>query len=64
MEKQQIDVQIVSGAVDALPDDQKEQILSVIRTMFDNYPGLLDLANIGKKPVSVCQPGRAHDIST
>ena len=64
MEKQQIDLQIISGAVDALPDDQKEQILSVFRTMLDNYPGLLDLANTGEKPVSGCQPDRAHDIST
>ena len=64
MEKQPIDVQIISGAVDALPDDQKEQILSVVRAMLDNYPGLLDLANTGEKPVSACQPDRAHDIST
>ena len=64
MEKKPLDVQIISGAVDALPDDQKEKILSVIRAMFDNYPGLLELANTGEKPVSVCQPGRAHDIST
>ena len=64
MEKQPIDLQIISGAADALPDDQKEQLLSVFRTMLNNYPGLLDLANTGEKPVSACQLIRVHDIST
>ena len=38
----QIDVQIVSGAADALPNEKKDQIRSVIQAMHKNYPDLFD----------------------
>ena len=44
----QLEVQIVSGAVDMLPDGQKDQIRSVVQVMYENYPDLFDYPEDGE----------------
>ena len=36
------EARIVSGGMDKLPKDQREQILNVVRAMFSNHPELFD----------------------
>lgn len=37
---QTIEAQIVSGGMDRLPKEQREQVLAVVRAMFQNHPEL------------------------
>ena len=42
---QTIEARIVSGGMDKLPQDQREQILNVLRAMFSNRPDLFKEKN-------------------
>ena len=37
-----VEARIVSGGMDKLPKEQREQVLAVVRAMFSNHPELFD----------------------
>lgn len=37
-----IEARIVSGGMDKLPEEQRQQVLAVVRAMFANHPDLFD----------------------
>ena len=39
---QTVEARIISGGVDKLPKEQREQILNVVRAMFTNHPELFE----------------------
>ena len=44
----QLEVQIISGCVDSMPEEEKEQLIEVVRKMYENYPDLFDYPEDGE----------------
>lgn len=42
MEKRDIDVQIISGGVASMPEEQQEKVKDIVRAMYRNFPDLFD----------------------
>ena len=44
----QLEVQIISGCVDSMTEEEKKQLIEVVRKMYENYPDLFDYPEDGE----------------